>query len=85
METKEAKLFKNGGSQAVRIPKEMRFEGDRVRISRMGGGLLIQPIKPTELPAWMFGPEVPEGEGIQRPPQGEMPPIKTWWVEDEES
>ena len=30
-----AKLFKNGRSQAVRLPREFRFEGDRVRI-RMG-------------------------------------------------
>jgi Antidote-toxin recognition MazE, bacterial antitoxin len=31
-----AKLFKNGRSQAVRLPREFRFEGDRVRIRRMG-------------------------------------------------
>ncbi len=27
-----AKLFKNGQSQAVRLPKEFRFEGDEVLI-----------------------------------------------------
>lgn len=37
------KLFKNGTSQAVRIPKSMEFSGDRVRAFRHGGGLLILP------------------------------------------
>jgi len=40
----DAKLFWNGRSQAVRLPKEFRFEGDRVRMSRMGSGVLIEPI-----------------------------------------
>lgn len=33
-ETKTAKLFKNGRSQAVRLPKEFRFEGTEVAIRR---------------------------------------------------
>ena len=33
-----AKLFKNGRSQAVRLPREFRFEGDRVRIRRVAQG-----------------------------------------------
>lgn len=32
--TKKAKLFTNGGSQAVRLPAEFRFEGDSVYIRR---------------------------------------------------
>jgi antitoxin VapB len=39
-----AKLFQNGRSQAVRLPREFRFEGDRVRIRRMGQGVLLEPI-----------------------------------------
>jgi antitoxin VapB len=38
-----AKLFWNGRSQAVRLPKEFRFEGDHVRVSRMGAGILLEP------------------------------------------
>ena len=38
-----AKLFWNGRSQAVRLPKEFRFEGDRVRVTRMGAGILLEP------------------------------------------
>ena len=40
----EAKLFWNGRSQAVRLPKEFRFEGDRVRVTRMGAGILLEPV-----------------------------------------
>ena len=40
----DAKLFWNGRSQAVRLPKEFRFEGDRVRVSRMGAGVLLEPL-----------------------------------------
>jgi antitoxin VapB len=40
----DAKLFWNGRSQAVRLPKEFRFEGDRVRVTRMGAGVLLEPL-----------------------------------------
>ena len=33
-ETRIAKLFKNGSSQAVRLPAEFRFEGDEVYATR---------------------------------------------------
>ena len=45
-----AKLFKNGSSQAVRLPKEYRFEGDRVYIRKEGDKVILAPYKsPTEL------------------------------------
>ena len=34
IETRIAKLFKNGASQAVRLPAEFRFAGDEVYVSR---------------------------------------------------
>jgi antitoxin VapB len=34
VETRTAKLFKNGASQAVRLPLEFRFEGEDVYVSR---------------------------------------------------
>lgn len=34
IETRVAKLFKNGASQAVRLPIEFRFDGDEVYVSR---------------------------------------------------
>jgi antitoxin VapB len=43
---KRAKLFMNGRSQAVRLPKEFRFEGKDVRIRRHGDGVLLEPVGP---------------------------------------
>jgi len=43
----DAKLFWNGRSQAVRLPKQFRFEGDRVRVRRMGAGILLEPVPET--------------------------------------
>jgi len=41
MET--AKLFQNGKSQAVRLPKEFRFGSDRVYIKRIGNAVVLLP------------------------------------------
>ena len=48
---KTAKLFKNGRSQAVRLPKEFRFEGDRVRVRRVKEGVLLEPML-TDVRKW---------------------------------
>lgn len=45
MET--AKLFKNGNSQAVRLPKEFRMAGDRVKISKKGKQIILEPLETT--------------------------------------
>lgn len=41
MET--AKLFQNGKSQAVRLPKKYRFSGDKVLIKRLGNAVVLLP------------------------------------------
>jgi len=38
---KTAKLFKNGNSQAVRLPKEFRFPGDEVYIKKQGEAIVL--------------------------------------------
>ncbi len=40
---KTAKIFKNGQSQAVRLPKEFRFEGKEVYIRRLGNSIILLP------------------------------------------
>lgn len=37
----KAKLFMNGGSQAVRLPAEFRFEGTEVEIRRNAAGDVV--------------------------------------------
>ena len=44
--TTVAKLFQNGRSQAVRLPREFRFDGDCVHIRHVGQGVLLEPMSP---------------------------------------
>ncbi len=42
-----AKIFMNGRSQAVRLPKEYRFDTDEVYITKQGSSIIITEKKPT--------------------------------------
>jgi len=42
---KTAKLFKNGRSQAVRLPREFRFKGTEVSIRQEGEAVILEPLK----------------------------------------
>ena len=47
---REARLFRNNRSQAVRIPVEFELPGDRVLIRREGSKLIIEPVtRPTNI------------------------------------
>ena len=63
-ETRIARLFRNGRSQAVRLPHEFRFAGDRVRVRRMGRGVLLEPLV-TDVGEWF--------EELDRDPEPFMP------------
>ncbi len=39
-----AKIFWSGRSQAVRLPKDFRFQGDEVRIRRHGSAVILEPM-----------------------------------------
>lgn len=39
-----ARIFWSGRSQAVRLPKEFRFEGDTVAIRRQGKAIILEPV-----------------------------------------
>ena len=43
--TDEAKLFMHGRSQAVRLLKDYRFEGTKVKIRKVGDEVILAPIK----------------------------------------
>jgi antitoxin VapB len=63
-----AKLFKNGGSQAVRLPKGFRFEGSReVLVHREGRRIVLEPA--DEWPAEFRACLGKWHEPIERPPQ----------------
>ena len=42
--SKTAKLFWSGGSQAVRLPKEFRMDGEEVHIRKQGASVVLEPI-----------------------------------------
>jgi antitoxin VapB len=46
-----AKIFWSGRSQAVRLPKDYRFQGEEVRIRRHGNAVILEPI--AEDWAWL--------------------------------
>ena len=39
-----AKLFWSGRSQAVRLPRQFRMEGNEVRIRRQGAAVILEPV-----------------------------------------
>jgi antitoxin VapB len=45
MPMRTAKLFRNGQSQAVRLPKEFRFDDDYVFIKKSGNAVVLIPAK----------------------------------------
>ena len=47
---KTTKLFQNGRSQAVRLPKEFRFGGDRVFVKRVGDAGVLLPCETSWKP-----------------------------------
>ena len=70
-----AKIFMHGRSQAVRLPLAFRLPGDRVRVRRVAGGILLEPIV-TDVDAWFreldrFANVPFMEEGRQQPPMPE--------------
>lgn len=49
-----AKVFENGRSQAVRLPKKYRFETDEVIVSKLGSAVLLIP-KDDEFKVFLTG------------------------------
>ncbi|MEX2632353.1 MAG: AbrB/MazE/SpoVT family DNA-binding domain-containing protein [Tistlia sp.] len=78
-ESETAKLFKHGGSQAVRLPKAFRLPGTEVRVRRVGRGVLLEPLE-FDAGAWLAAlsryKDVPfMEEGREQPPlpEGDEP------------
>jgi antitoxin VapB len=44
MKAKKAKVFWTGRSQAIRLPKEFRFQTDTVLVRRKGQGVIVEPV-----------------------------------------
>ena len=64
-----AKLFANGRSQAVRLPREFRFAGREVKIRRFGLGVLLEPTQ-IDVDAWFEALDRFEHPGAPAFPDG---------------
>ena len=49
--TQVAKVFRSGNSQAVRLPKDFRFDVDEVEVSREGDAVILRP-RPGRATRW---------------------------------
>jgi antitoxin VapB len=63
-----ARVFTTGRSQAVRLPKEFRFDGDAVLIHREGSAVILEPLR--EWPAGYVDSFAGVPEDFERPAQG---------------
>ena len=70
-----AKLFTTGGSQAVRLPKDYRFEGNEVVIRREGKTVVLEPKSKRSWPRGFFERIRIEDRAFRRPGQGNLPPV----------
>ena len=50
-----AKLFINGRSQAVRLPKAFRFKGTAVKIRKEGDKVILEPLERRRWPSGFWG------------------------------
>jgi antitoxin VapB len=68
MKSSRASLFQNGGSQAVRLPKECRFPaGDKaVLVRKVGRSVILEPL--DQWPAGFLDSLGSLSEPIERPP-----------------
>jgi virulence-associated protein VagC len=73
---KTAKLFRTGGSQAVRLPKEFRLEGSEVYILQEGDRIILLPKKKKEWPPKFFQSIRIADSKFARLTQPGVPPIK---------
>jgi len=48
--SRKVRLFRNGRNQALRIPKEFEFSTSQATISRVNGGIFIEPVTETKYP-----------------------------------
>jgi len=74
-----AKLFTHGGSQAVRLPKEFRFEGHEVHVRRVGEEVVLSAVPVADWAALEAALNAFEpGVRVQReqPPAQERAPIR---------
>src|SRR5271155_2276786 len=70
---RRAKLFMHGGSQAVRLPKEFRFDGREVMIRKEGDTVILTPVERDRTAFWARIDRLRGDEQLELPPPMEWP------------
>jgi antitoxin VapB len=70
MKARKAKVFWTGRSQAVRLPKEFRFQTDTVLVRRQGRAVVVEPVH--EWPEGYVESFAGVPEDFARPSQGQV-------------
>lgn len=73
-----AKIFQSGRSQAVRLPKELRFSGDAVVARRFGNGVLLLPVEAPWQTMQQALDEFEPGFALERQQPTEQQARDTW-------
>jgi antitoxin VapB len=74
-----AKLFKNGQSQAVRLPRQYAFPGTEVFVKRVGGVVMLIPANADPWKPFLQSLDQFSGDFMEeRPPQGKVQSRKTF-------
>ena len=84
-----AKLFRNGRSQAVRLPAEFRFEGTEVEVHRdpESGAVVLTPLRPSardwlaERDRLLAEPGVREENAVRALVDGDSPRLDGWFAD----
>jgi antitoxin VapB len=79
---KRAKVFWTGRSQAVRLPKDYRFQGDEVAIRREGDAVVLEPIQKRSWPPGYWRSFGPLGDDFERPEPLPPAPHRDRVIED---
>ena len=74
MSASRAKIFQNGGSQAIRLPKEFRFPEGEVLVRREGRRVILEPL--DEWPSSFRACLGTWPKEIDRPTQGSVADIE---------
>jgi len=68
-----AKIFRHGGSQAVRLPRAFRFDGTEVLIEKRGAEVILKPVPVPKFRSFAaiahhLAERFPDGDDFPEPP-----------------
>ncbi len=62
------------GSQVVKLPAGVRFDGEQASVRKVGKTLVLEPVKPESWPEGFFEKIAIDDPAFMRPEQGAVPP-----------